>query len=111
MKLCPDCGHEIAHRRRVCADCKLIRDIEFVRRRIQASIGHSVKRAVVERDGMKCRHCARKVRFSTGGVRDKADEVLTFDHFPVPVSRGGKGTVENVVVACMKCNLSRGDRF
>lgn len=111
MKQCRDCGCEIAAHRRVCGPCKLAADMAFVARRLQARISREVRAAVLERDGMVCRHCGRTVRFGRGGMRDKAPEILSFDHFPLPVSRGGKGGIDNVVVACMECNQRRGDRF
>lgn len=65
-----------------------------------------IKRAVLARDGYQCRHCGRTVRHGDGR-RDKAADVLSFDHV-VPIARGGEQSVENVVVACLGCNGSKG---
>ena len=47
------------------------------------------------RDGFSCQYCG-----ATGE--------MTFDHV-VPRSRGGKTTWKNVVAACSRCNLKKGD--
>ena len=50
------------------------------------------------RDRFSCQYCAQQFR----------PEALTFDHL-IPKSRGGKTTWENVVTACCKCNLRKGN--
>ena len=52
------------------------------------------------RDRFSCQYC------SVGGPASE----LTFDHV-TPRSRGGHTTWENVVTACMRCNLGKGDRL
>ena len=52
------------------------------------------------RDCFSCQYC--------GDGHPVSD--LTFDHM-VPRSRGGRTTWENVVTACMVCNLGKGDRL
>lgn len=51
------------------------------------------------RDRNRCQYCGRR----------GAPEALNIDHI-VPRSRGGRSTWENVVVACVPCNLRKGDR-
>ncbi len=51
------------------------------------------------RDRFTCQYCGD--RFPT--------QELTFDHV-MPRSKGGKTTWDNVVAACAKCNLVKGDR-
>jgi 5-methylcytosine-specific restriction endonuclease McrA len=58
------------------------------------------RRNIFERDRNTCQYCG--TRFS------KMD--LTIDHV-VPRSRGGKDTWENVVLACVRCNVRKGDRL
>jgi hypothetical protein len=57
----------------------------------------AVRRAVLARDGRVCRYCTSVVG------------PFHFDH-QKPWSRGGKSTIENIVVACEACNLSKGAR-
>jgi len=77
---------------------------EWLTRTLQGcrpSIPLGVRRAVLERDGMICRYCGRKVhRRKTGPGK------LHFDHV-VPHCRGGRPTVENIVVSCRTCNLRK----
>ena len=51
------------------------------------------------RDRFTCQYCGD--RFPT--------QELTFDHV-IPRSKGGKTTWDNVVAACARCNLVKGDR-
>ncbi len=62
-------------------------DVKFNRRNIYA------------RDGNRCQYCGRK--FPT--------TELSIDHV-VPRSQGGKTTWENVVCACLQCNVKKGGR-
>ncbi len=54
-----------------------------------------VRREVLARDGERCAYCG-----STDGP-------FHLDHV-VPVSRGGHSRPDNLVVACVPCNLSKG---
>ena len=49
---------------------------------------------VFERDGWTCVYCGKRTW------------ELTCDHV-VPVSRGGSSTLENLVTACLACNLAK----
>ena len=55
------------------------------------------RRAVFARDGWTCQYC---------GSRSN----LTVDHV-IPRSRGGDTSWTNVVAACLRCNLRKGNRF
>lgn len=55
------------------------------------------RRNVLHRDSYICQYC---------GVR-RHD--LTIDHI-IPRSRGGVDSWDNVVAACLKCNVKKGDR-
>ena len=57
------------------------------------------RRNVLARDGHVCQYCGD--RFST--------HQLSVDHV-VPRSRGGQTTWENVVCACLACNIRKGGR-
>ncbi len=52
------------------------------------------------RDGNRCQYCGK--RFSTSE--------LSLDHI-VPLSRGGGSSWENVVCACLPCNVRKGSRL
>lgn len=60
---------------------------------------HLNRRNVLARDEHVCQYCGR--RFAT--------HLLTLDHV-IPRSRGGITTWENVVCACLGCNLRKGGR-
>ena len=52
------------------------------------------------RDGFSCQYC--------GHSQPASD--LTFDHV-VPRSRGGRTSWDNVVAACTRCNLAKGNQL
>jgi len=58
------------------------------------------RRNIFERDENTCQYCGRK--------RDRSE--LTLDHV-TPRSRGGTSTWGNIVLACIKCNMRKGDRL
>ena len=63
---------------------------------------HTVKfnrRNIFARDNNRCQYCGK--RFSTHD--------LSLDHV-VPRSRGGRGTWENIVCCCLRCNVRKGGR-
>lgn len=55
------------------------------------------RRNILHRDGHTCQYCGY-----TG-------EDLTLDHV-VPKSRGGDDSWENIVTACVRCNIKKGNR-
>ncbi len=57
------------------------------------------RRNIFLRDGNRCQYCGK--RFAT--------QDLSLDHV-IPRSQGGKSTWENVVCACLKCNVRKGGR-
>lgn len=57
------------------------------------------RRNIYARDSSHCQYCGRKF----------ATTELSLDHV-VPRSLGGKTTWENVVCACLKCNIKKGGR-
>jgi 5-methylcytosine-specific restriction endonuclease McrA len=57
------------------------------------------RRSIFERDKSTCQYCGTKL----------AKSELTIDHV-MPRSRGGRDTWDNLVLACVKCNVRKGDR-
>lgn len=57
------------------------------------------RRNLFARDGNRCQYCNRKF----------APHELSMDHV-VPRSRGGPATWENIVTACLRCNVRKGGR-
>lgn len=74
----------------------VIRLMTFIRRPHGGGIAFS-KKNVFRRDNYSCQYC---------GSQGKN---LTIDHV-VPKSRGGSSNWENVVVACQRCNVKKGNR-
>lgn len=65
-------------------------------------IRHTVRfsrNSIFERDECTCQYCGRRLSRSQ----------LTVDHV-IPQSRNGKDTWENLVLACMACNVRKGNR-
>jgi 5-methylcytosine-specific restriction endonuclease McrA len=56
------------------------------------------KKNILRRDGYTCQYCNRR------------GERLTVDHV-IPRSRGGDTSWTNVVAACLRCNLRKGNRL
>lgn len=54
---------------------------------------------VLSRDNWTCQYCGAK---ASDGVKLHVDHVI-------PVSRGGKTVLDNLVTACEKCNLGKSD--
>jgi 5-methylcytosine-specific restriction endonuclease McrA len=57
------------------------------------------RRNIFERDENRCQYCGDKLERSE----------LTLDHV-IPRSRGGTSTWNNIVLACIRCNLHKGDK-
>ncbi len=66
----------------------------FVKREVRLS-----RKNIFERDQNSCQYCQRKLPKSE----------LTIDHV-LPRSRGGRDTWDNLVLACVKCNIKKGNR-
>lgn len=57
------------------------------------------RRNIFARDNNQCQYCGKKLPLTD----------LTLDHV-VPRSQGGKSTWENIVCACLTCNIRKGGR-
>jgi 5-methylcytosine-specific restriction endonuclease McrA len=58
------------------------------------------RRNIFERDENTCQYCGKRY--------DRSE--LTLDHV-IPRSRGGTSTWHNIVLACIRCNMKKGDRL
>ena len=75
----------------------VIRLATFIRKPFLDRVAFN-KKNILRRDGYACQYCSRR------------GERLTVDHI-VPRSRGGETTWTNVVAACLRCNLKKGNRL
>lgn len=60
-------------------------------------ISKKLRFEVFKRDSFTCQYCGRK----------SPDVILHVDHI-IPVSKGGKNTLMNLVTSCFECNLGKG---
>jgi len=67
---------------------------QYVRREVSFS-----RRNIFARDNHRCQYCGKR----------PAKQELTIDHV-IPRSRGGRDTWDNLVLACVKCNVTKGNR-
>jgi 5-methylcytosine-specific restriction endonuclease McrA len=58
-------------------------------------VAHAVRMEILKRDHFTCQYCGVK------GVKFQVDHVI-------PVSQGGKNKKNNLVTACIPCNLKKG---
>lgn len=68
------------------------------RRRVKRRISARHRRIVIQRAGGLCAYCAGEV----------PDQCMAIDHV-IPVARGGRSRLGNLVAACWICNQEKGD--
>jgi hypothetical protein len=78
---------------------KILADREAERMRVALMRDVKLVTAIKKRDQDRCRYCGCQVRW--GNQRGNAG--ATYDHV-IPVIKGGKNTLDNVVIACRGCN-------
>lgn len=83
---------------KACDACKQATAARAKQSRGSSVIPERVKAEVLARDGMVCRHCGKAVRVRRAARYDLAKDTMEFDHV-IPLARGGRSTVKNVVVA------------
>lgn len=78
-------------------------------------VGWRVRMIVIKRD-RGCRYCGKPIAYCTEGFArgnacwrayDCEGQPFHFDH-RIPFSKGGSSGPENILLACRKCNLSKG---
>lgn len=82
-------------RRQKYQDRRMANDAEH------AKVTRALRYDVLRRDGFKCVRCGRG---REDGVK------LHVDHI-VPVSRGGKSTMDNLQTLCEDCNCGKGNKY
>lgn len=82
-------------RRQEYQDRRMANDAEH------AKVTRAMRYDVLRRDGFKCVRCGRG---REDGVK------LHVDHI-VPVSRGGKSTMDNLQTLCEDCNCGKGNKY
>lgn len=76
---------------------RVIRLLTYIRLPISKLMANKPTRALIyKRDDGRCQYC--------GSIHN-----LTIDHV-LPRSRGGKDTWENMVAACLHCNINKGNK-
>lgn len=82
-------------RRQEYQDCRMANDAEH------AKVTRAMRYDVLRRDGFRCVRCGRG---REDGVK------LHVDHI-IPVSRGGKSTMDNLQTLCEDCNCGKGNKY
>jgi len=76
-------------------------------------ISSGLKYQIIANNESKCAYCGKKleIAYMKNGKPylsfGKGNCKFHFDHI-IPVKLGGKNTIENLVLTCTKCNLSKG---
>ena len=92
-----DHSYEIPHSTGVFLLPKAIRLKNYIR--VPRARVYLSRKNIHRRDGHTCQYCGEKVVPGTS----------TIDHV-MPRSRGGKNTWQNLVCACERCNVKKGDK-
>ena len=64
----------------------------------RGKVSNRMRFAIYRRDGNRCRKCGRRTND------------LEIDHI-LPISKGGKSTMDNLQTLCRRCNDEKGNRF
>lgn len=54
------------------------------------------RQRILDKSGCICAHCGKKLTLKT----------FTVDHY-IPKSKGGSGSIDNLIPLCSKCNLDK----
>ena len=66
----------------------------------RGKVSNKLRFAVYQRDGYRCRYCHRSQK----------QAYLEVDHI-IPISKGGKSTMDNLQTLCHDCNVKKGDKI
>lgn len=79
-------------------------------RTIALDTGDFITKEILERrDGGNCYYCGVVLDFSSYSFKTHPDNHAHLEH-KTPVIRGGLHVLDNVVLACRRCNLSKGSK-
>ena len=77
------------------------------RKKLGQHASQRLRNQVLRRDGPNCHWCGCMTYKNTDGTLRPANNATTFDHL-VDREDGGADSAENGVIACWRCNTSRG---
>lgn len=63
-----------------------------------------------KRDGDCCHYCKTKMVFASFKKGERPDNMATLEHI-IPVSKGGAHSWRNCVIACWRCNITKGAKL
>ena len=72
---------------------------------IKGAQKRALNKAIYERDGGRCHYCSLPLNWY-GNLATPPEDQATLDH-KIPRSRGGGHTQDNLVLACLPCNMDR----
>ncbi len=96
-KPCQECWETYqptSHQQKYCPSCKP----KIALKRSHDTPWYKLRFAVLARDEFTCRYCGKQA----------PEAQLHIDHV-TPRSKGGMDEMDNLVVACVECNLGKGD--
>lgn len=79
------------------------------RKRIPGSIRSVTRPKLIERDGLNCHYCGCQM-LVPNEFNTNSRKMATIEHV-VPQSRSGPNALDNLVLACLKCNNDFGSTY
>lgn len=67
---------------------------------------HRLQQSLIARDGKVCHYCGRPLQDSISGYNEDG---ISLDHV-VPQANGGPDSIDNLVLACRRCNSKKKDK-
>lgn len=71
--------------------------------KIQTAHKRSLQKRLIARDGKFCHYCGKPLADSVGGYNEDG---ISLDHI-MPQALGGSDSIDNLVLACRRCNLEK----
>jgi CRISPR/Cas system Type II protein with McrA/HNH and RuvC-like nuclease domain len=89
-RFCQLCGTEVSNKKKFCPVC-----VEII------GLTSKLRFEVFKRDKFTCKYCGRVIK---DGIKLEVDHII-------PVSKGGKSNMDNLVTACKDCNRGKSDNL